>query len=131
MRRVWGVFFLTAALYADQAMPNLSDQIKIDKLVETVKHAPRPPAPAFKNVFFVAPSQGARASKPSKPVLASVIGNRALISGGWRQVGDRFGGYLIEEVHSDYVILNRGGETMKITLERRNTSGQVLKVSGQ
>ncbi|MGE4294685.1 MAG: hypothetical protein AB7E49_03170 [Campylobacterales bacterium] len=116
---------------AAQSVPEMKDMVAVDRLIEAIKQAPKPPAPEFKNVFYSAPSGRFVPAVSQKPLtLESIVGNKALISGGWRQAGDAFDGYEVVAVYADYVILKRGDKTMQITMKARATQA-ILKASDQ
>lgn len=131
------VFFLGVTLCwlsASQPAPDAKDAARVDALVDAIKQAPRPAAPAFKNVFYLPQAQNAAVSNTQEPQalkLDSIIGGKALILGRWRQVGDRVNGYLIEEIHTDYVILNRGEKEMKLAIETTSANRQILQGTRQ
>ena len=98
---------------AAKAAPALGDQAR----------ALEAPSPAARRLFGAAATPQA-ASSGSVRLIGVVSPSRALFSENGRPraaaVGESVGELVVREIHSDHVVVSRGGALERLTLERRS-----------
>ncbi|GHV60000.1 hypothetical protein FACS1894103_4530 [Campylobacterota bacterium] len=135
MKRLVIYLACLGALYAE-GTPDPQDVVVIDTRVEEIRDAKYPSVPAFKNPFFYPPREvnGTMVYEPriTEPILESVIGSRALISGQWKRVGEvAVSGWKVQKVLIDSVVIRKDKTERTLTLTSGATNkNYITKVGG-
>lgn len=135
MKRIVIYLACLGALFA-AGVPDPQDVVAIDTRVEDIRDAKYPSVPAFKNPFFYPPVEvnGTAVAEPriTEPILQSVIGSRALISGQWKRVGEvAINGWKVQKVLVDSVVIKKEKTERTLSLTSGATNkNYITKVGG-